>query len=283
MNAETTLPVEQALRLIVDSRGKRISWARIGARTVWIKRFDAEKLPWTKRLHGALSPILPVGLRSSRLVDAAAMRDRERRKARAFRQAGFSVPQTLHESDNATIMSDAAPTLDGELQRRRKDDPDSHDELLVAMVSSLARAHASELCHGRPHPRDMFLSGGEIGFLDFEEEPEAVMPLPAAQARDAWLIFMHVGGRAMDVAAEDKAVAAYRRHVPAAVMAELRKLVRFFSRLLPLLRALRPLGLGSDGRRVLAATELLHASLSADRGLRSRKDGASQSACRTKT
>ncbi|MGG2477507.1 serine/threonine protein phosphatase, partial [Rhizobium sp. BR5] len=35
-----------------------------------------------------------------------------------------------------------------------------------------------------------------IGFMDFEERPQDVMPLATAQARDIWLLFLQVATRA---------------------------------------------------------------------------------------
>src|SRR5690606_39575859 len=68
--------------------------------------------------------------------------------------------------------------------------------MLVEMAGALGRVHARGLCHGRPHPRDLFRTAdGRWGYLDFEEEPEASMPLAAAQAREVWLMFMEIAGR----------------------------------------------------------------------------------------
>jgi hypothetical protein len=262
---EATLTSQDARRLLDESRGKRISSVRVRNRTVWIKRFDAEERPFLKRVHARLSRLAPIAsLRSSLLLDAGGVLKREARKADAFKTAGFPVADILHEGESALIMANAAPSLSEELAHRRQYNLPEHDALLVDMAATLARAHAAGLCHGRPHPRDLFLTGeGQIGFLDFEEEPEAVMPLAAAQARDAWLIFMHVGGRGLLEETEARAVRAYLDHAPPAAVKELRRLVRFFSLLTPVLKALRPIRLGSDGKRALATTQLLRKALAA--------------------
>ena len=74
---------------------------------------------------------------------------------------------------------------------------------------------------------------------------------------------MDVGGRGLLEGTEQRAVWAYLDHAPPAAVKELRRLVRFFSLLTPVLKALRPIGLGSDGRRALATTELLRKALAA--------------------
>lgn len=265
MTIKATLTNEDAQRLLHESRGKRISSARVSDRTIWIKRFDADEHTFLKRLHARLSRLAPIpSLRSSLLVDGPGVVNREVRKARAFKAAGFPVANILHSEDSTLIMADASPSLSKELARRRQYNAPEHDELLVEMAGTLGRVHASGLCHGRPHPRDLFLSDGRIGFLDFEEEPEAVMSLEAAQARDAWLIFMHVGGRELLKKTERRAVLAYLEHAPRQAVNELRRLVRLFTLLTPLMKALRPIGLGSDGKRALATTELLRKALAAD-------------------
>ena len=62
--------------------------------------------------------------------------------------------------------------------------------LLAACAGELGRVHRLGLCHGRPHPRDMFIAADRIGFLDFEESPAEVMPLAVAQARDMMLFIL---------------------------------------------------------------------------------------------
>lgn len=241
----------------------RLSSAQIDGRRVWIKRFDAEERPLAKRLHARLSPLLPLPfLRSSPDADAAGLADREARKSAAFRAAGLPTPALLHRDGAVLVMSDVAEIVEDALRRLRGIDAAAHDGLLVEMAGALGRVHACGLCHGRPHPRDMFRGAdGAWGFLDFEEEPEASMPLAAAQARDVWLMFMQIAGRAVEPDTEARAFAAWRAQAPAAVMPQLRRLVSFFSLFLPGLRLLQPLGLGKDGRRLLDATAALRAAL----------------------
>jgi hypothetical protein len=87
------------------------------------------------------------------------------------------------------------------------------------------------------------------------------MPLAAAQARDAWLLFMHVGKRSCDPASDIRAFDAYRDMAPEPVIEELVRLVAFFRPFVPLLKAMQALGLGGDGKRILITTELLGTQL----------------------
>lgn len=254
--------VNEVRRLLAASPHRRLSRVVIDGGAVWIKRFDTEKLPLAKRLHGWLSPLLPSIFRATPVVDTAGLAAREARKAAEFNRAGFATPAILWRGDNALVLSQVAEIGEPLLARLRKVDPGRHDELLVGMAAALGRAHAAGLCHGRPHPRDMFLRDeGKWGFLDFEEEPEAAMPLASAQARDVWLMFMQIAFRALDAPTADRAFCAWQEQAPAHIVPELRKLVAAFSLLLPVLKALQRIHLGSDGRRLLQGTSFLRAAL----------------------
>ena len=255
---------ERLLKLLAG-RPRRLSFAEIDGRTVWIKRFDAETAPVATRLHAAVSPLLPFRfLRASPHVDAEGSAERETRKAARFAAAGFPVPAILWRGGAVVVFSEVVEIAEPMLDRLRGHDPVRHDELLVELAAALGRAHAAGLCHGRPHPRDMFRrADGAWGFLDFEEEPEAAMPLACAQARDVWLLFLHLVGWAQADHTVAAAFAAWRAEAPAGVVPELGRIMSLFSVLLPGLKFLRPLGLGKDGRRLLEGTSFLRGALRA--------------------
>lgn len=252
------------LVLLVQSRGKRISSAVIGGHRVWIKRYDAERRPFPKRLHSLISPLLPYPfLRSPKDVGEADMADREERKMSAFLQAGFQVPRIVYHQGAVMVLSDVAPIIQDQLDHLRRNDPQGHDALLVHCARALGEAHAAGLCHGRPHPRDFFEKNGVAGFLDFEEEPETVMPLAAAQARDVWLLFFQITAQARLAGTPQQTFAAYRAVAPADVIPELKKIVEFFRFTIAPLRLFRRIFLGGDGRRLLQAMEFFDANLDA--------------------
>lgn len=256
--------LEALLRLLVTHDGSRVSSAIVDGRTVWIKRLGAGRGSLGKWMHAALRPLAPRDfLRSSPRLDGPGRADREMRKTAAFRAAGFPAVDVLYRRGDLLVLSNAGTIVTSALAGFREVDPARHDALLVACAEALGRAHAAGLCHGRPHPRDMFIDGDEIGFLDFEEEPEAVMPLDAAQARDVWLLFHQIASRAIAPDTSARALAAYRRAAPAQAVAQLRSLVRFFGAFLPMMRAAGSLA-GRDGQRLLAGTSFLQSALTAD-------------------
>lgn len=255
--------MERLLRLLA-TQPRRLSFAEIDGRTVWIKRFDTERRPLAKRLHALASPLLPSALHASPNVDAAGAAMREARKAASFNAAGFPTPAILWRGGAVLVLAEVSEIVQKMLGRLREVDPAGHEDLLVEMAAALGRVHAAGLCHGRPHPRDMFRrADGTWGYLDFEEEPEAAMPLATAQARDVWVLFMQIVARAQLEDTGARAFAAWRAEAPAGIVPELRKAVSRLSLALPGLRLLRPVGLGKDGRNLLDAIAFLRSALRA--------------------
>jgi hypothetical protein len=249
------------LRLAAAAAAPRVSRAIVDGRPVWIKRYDAEHRPLAKRLHALISPLLPPFLRSSAETNAAEAVERETRKMAKFRAGGFAVADIVFANRSVLALSDVGETAETALAGRLAADPAPHDELLVALARTLGEAHRAGLCHGRPHPRDMFLGDGRIGFLDFEEEPEAVMPLAMAQARDVWLLFLQISPQAILPETEARALAAYRAAAPLEVIPALRTLTKFFARVFSPLPLLPAGWLGKDGRYAVRATAFLSNAL----------------------
>lgn len=233
----------------------------VGGRRVWVKRYDVERMPFGKVLHALASPLLPVYLRSSLRRQSGL--ERERRKMDRFRAAGFPVAAILFADKAVLVLSDVGESAQKRLGELRSMDAAAHDDLLVKLAQELGEAHRAGLCHGRPHPRDMFLQDERVGFLDFEEEPEAVMPLSMAQARDLWLLFLQLSSRAALPGTRMRAFAAWRAAAPAAVVPALAQLVGFFHRWMAPLRLLPENLLGKDALYAVKATSFLKSALDA--------------------
>jgi hypothetical protein len=241
---------------------ERVSTALVAGNRVWIKRHDTKDLPLPRRLHARISPLIAEPfLRASPRLTAEGMLARDERKMKAFAAAGFLVPRILGRQGAVHVLADVGPTIQDRLDAA--DDDGVHERLLIDCARAVGRAHAAGLCHGRPHPRDFFETDGMYGFLDFEEEPEAAMPLASAQARDAWLLFLQIAAQARTAETSDRAFAAYRALAPAATLAELLRVTRGLRFIVPILRAMRHVRLGGDGRRLLQAMELFEREFAA--------------------
>ncbi|KNY18839.1 hypothetical protein AKG11_01705 [Shinella sp. SUS2] len=246
--------------LAVLARGaRRIERVEMSFGTVWVKRYGTEKpIVWTHAQNALARLFRKPFLRASPRLDRKAMVDREVRRLEAFAAEGLPVPKVLYRSDGALVLSDAGPTIGMQLGTLKSADPERHDALLVACAADLGSVHALNLCHGRPHPRDLFLENGRVGYMDFEEEPEAAMPLPAAQARDLWLLFLQLVPSALDgETTAGRALSAWMESAPGDALSELCLLVAFLAKFLWLTRLIGRVHMGSDLRRFLAATRYL--------------------------
>ena len=262
--------------LVVLARGaRRVERVQMSFGAVWVKRYGTKRPVFWRRTQNLLASLFRQPfLRASPVLDSKAMVDREIRRIAIFAAQGLPVPRVLYRSDSALVLSDAGPTVDTRLAELKTGDPAGHDDLLVTCAADLGALHGKRLCHGRPHPRDFFLQNGRIGFMDFEEEPEAVMPFAAAQARDLWLLFLQIVPRAIGGGVTvDRAFAAWLEHAPADSFSELCLLVAFLAKFLWLTRLIGRVHMGSDLRRFLAATRYLSQVLLAPRPADASKAG----------
>lgn len=246
------------MQALVASEG-RVQKLELSIGSVWIKR-QGEELPrWLLKLQAALASALPYKfLRPSPTLTPDLMMAREKRRMGEFGSRGFPVPEIIYQSDTAIVLSDVGPTVQRTLSAKRRNGEPGHDELVIQCAAAIGDLHSAGLCHGRPHVRDFFLSHGRIGFMDFEEEPQAVMPLETAQARDLWLLFLPLTDLAQNGEITlDAAYQAWASRAPKAAIAELQRLVGVLSRFLPLARLIGRVQMGSDLRRFIVATDYL--------------------------
>lgn len=248
-----------ALMQTLLTSDKRIQRLELESGVVWIKRQGTEASSWWISLQSFLAKLLPYSfLKPSPLLKPAAMMTREIRRMERFAEKGFPVANIIYASDTAVVLGDVGPTVEVMLNGLKDVSPAENDALLVKAAEALGALHAAGLCHGRPHVRDFFLRDGRVGFMDFEEEPEAVMPLKSAQARDLWLLFLIVATRSVDQQKTcDEAFRLWREQAPTDTIQELQRLVTVLGRFLPLARLIGRVRMGSDLRRFIMATDYL--------------------------
>ncbi len=256
---EEDVPVLLAALL---SGSKRVERVALSSGAVWIKRYGTERAPRWVVLQRMLANLIRAPfLRPSPVLADEGMAQREIRRIAQFSEKDVPTARVVYSSGSAVVFSDAGDTVDSRLWAIRDHDPQAHDDMLVHCAAELGRLHAKALCHGRPYPRDMFLKDGRVGFMDFEEEPDKVMPLETAQARDIWLLFLQVATRAkLGRVTHDRAYHAWADVAPPAAIAELRKLTGFLGAFLSTARLIGRVHMGSDLRRFIVATSyLVHA------------------------
>jgi tRNA A-37 threonylcarbamoyl transferase component Bud32 len=256
----TSKDIETLLSILLGG-SNRIEKVVLSHRTVWIKRYGTEKPTWWRHLQAALSHLIPLPyLRPSPYLSPREMAEREQQRIRQLASHDIAVPDVLYASRGAIVLADVGITVQTRLHQLKGVDVDArfHDDLLVACAAELGRLHASGEAHGRPYPRDMFFAGERLGFMDFEEEPQAVMPLEMAQARDLWLLFLQISSNArLGRETFDRAYQAWAKRASSSAIAQLGHMTGFLGRFLSLARLIGRVRMGSDLRRFIVATEYL--------------------------
>ena len=251
--------IAELVALAEGQAGHRIGQVEFGGERFWIKHFDAADRDVVKKLYRLVGILpLPVHLRPSPAVDARGAVERETRKSKLFADAGIAVPPIVHADHRMIVMRDAGKTAYAVLMALGlQNDTGGYKSLLCDCFRFLARIHEAGLCHGRPNMHDIFVADGRISIGDFEEEPEAVMPLEAAQARDAWLLTMS----AVDLPGQSdtivEAIKTYRSHAPRKCVLALDEMLRFWHPLLSATAWIRHIKEGGDLRRVIGADAAL--------------------------
>lgn len=261
IRSEPQLPAEDIAPLLAAlvSDHERVQSVALSCGTVWIKRHGTKGRRAIVALQTALSRLfrLPF-MRPSPAETGEGMVARDLRRMTRFSDSDVPTAAILYTSGSAIVLGDVGPTVQDRLWHLRTGDPPAHDDLLVFCCAELGRLHALGLCHGRPFPRDMFEKDQRIGYLDFEEEPEAVMPLATAQARDLWLFFLQLSDRAIDrPQVQRRAYSAWASAAPPAAIVELSAMTRFLARFLWLARLIGRIHMGRDLRQFILATSYL--------------------------
>ncbi|MGI2032901.1 serine/threonine protein phosphatase [Rhizobium panacihumi] len=255
------LPAKDIAELLAAlvSDGDRVQAVSLSCGTVWIKRHGGKGRRAIVAVQTALARLfrLPF-MRPSPAESGEGMVARDLRRMGRFSDNNVPTAAVLYASGSAIVLSDVAPTVQDRLWHLRTANPAAHDDLLVFCCAELGRLHAMGLCHGRPFPRDMFEKDQRIGYIDFEEEPEAVMPLATAQARDLWLFFLQLSDWATErLQVQDRAYSAWAASAPPAAIAELRAMTRHLRRFLWLARLIGRIHMGRDLRQFILATAYL--------------------------
>lgn len=232
----------------------------IDGERVWLKKAGPPHSMWRYRMLGlaartlrlaALQPVPNLGGQEAIATEV--------RRLRALHALGLRVPQVLAAQPAGFLMQNLATrgTLIDEMDAALGD-AQTILRIWQQGLQALAQVHAAGTCLSQAFARNMVrCSDGVVGFVDFEEDPTAVLPLPLCQARDA----LHYAHSCAIYLVESGALAAghalwadWLAHSSPAMQAALQTdLPRLhWLRLLPQSRSL-----GRDLQRVRAAYDLL--------------------------
>lgn len=255
-------------KLLQENPQSRTLHGLIDGQKIWFKQATPPKARIWHYLQRGLSIILPLPiLRSTVSAGGETALRAETARMIFFKEQGFHVPEVLASNSQMFAMTDLGPQFREVLDNAA---PDDYLPLLKKAIQTMARLHRAGLAHGRPYMRDMTWDGEQIGFLDLEEDPLHVMPLPAAQARDVWIFLSaasrYARRRGEKTIFEGPLIGAlydeYAAHGTPETLAELRRFVLFLRPLRRLLdRKIFWNHIGQDARQAVYVNRCLEASL----------------------
>ncbi|WP_280191802.1 hypothetical protein [Delftia sp. PS-11] len=169
-----------------------------GDETIWVKRAGASNPAWRYR---ALA-LLAAGLRLPVLRPVPnpggheALRT-EVRRLRQLERRGLRVPAVLAECEHGFAMRHLgrpgveAPSLGNAMEAALSQGGEATLALWRQGLQALRQVHDSGDCLSQAFARNMVCcADGVIGFIDFEDDPAAHLPLPLCHVRDA-LCYAH--------------------------------------------------------------------------------------------
>lgn len=170
----------------------------IDGQQVWLKRAGAPRSALGHRLLGAIAwllrlPVLqPVPNPGGRAAIAA-----EVQRLRDFAAHGLRVPTVLAAQPDGFLMThlgtpDHNPQpLGNEMEQAERVGPEAVLALWTLGLDAITHVHASGRVLSQAFARNLVhCPDGVVGFIDFEDDPAAHLPLPLCRARDA-LCYAH--------------------------------------------------------------------------------------------
>ncbi len=171
---------------------------RLGPEQVWLKKADPRHglaryrvlglLAWLTRLQ-VLRPVPNLG--------GAAAIATEARRLQSLATLGLRVPEVLAQQPEGLLLrhlgrpGEATPSFDGEMQAASAAGPQAVLARWQEGLAALQAVHARGACLSQAFARNLVrCPDGVLGFIDFEDDPLASLPLALCQARDA-LCFVH--------------------------------------------------------------------------------------------
>lgn len=241
----------------------------VDGESLWVKRAGALNPRWRYRVMGAMAqafkmPVLsPVPNPGGKVAVAT-----EVRRLQDFAARGLRAPQVLAACDDGFVMrhlgapGEKTPSLGNELELAVPSGSAAVLALWKQGLQALSKVHKAGTALSQAFARNLVrCPDGVIGYIDFEDDPAAHLPLAVCQARDA-LCYAHSTAW---ILAQAEAMPEARRHwrawiqtLPPAVRAQLEhSVVRMaWAGRLPLDRKL-----GRDGQRIRLAFELLRTDI----------------------
>lgn len=244
---------------------------RLGSEQVWLKKAGPRHsmaryrvlglLAWLTRLQ-VLRPVPNLGGSTAIATEA--------RRLHSLAALGLRVPEVLAQQPEGLLLrhlgrpGEATPSFDGEMQAASAAGPQAVLARWQEGLAALQAVHARGACLSQAFARNLVrCPDGVLGFIDFEDDPSASLPLALCQVRDL-LCYVHSTALYLRQAG---ALPAARQHWAGWLAQQAPALRTLLSTTAARLSWLRHLPqsrrLGRDLQRARAAFDLLEATLDA--------------------
>ncbi len=238
---------------------------RLGSEQFWLKKAGPRHgmaryrvlglLAWLTRLQ-VLRPVPNLGGSAAIATEA--------RRLHSLAALGLRVPEVLAQQPEGLLLrhlgrpGEATPSFDGEMQAASAAGPQAVLARWQEGLAALQTVHARGACLSQAFARNLVrCPDGVLGFIDFEDDPLASLPLALCQARDA-LCYVHSTALYLREAGALPAARAVWAHWLAEQPAELGALLATTAARLAWLRHLpQDRRWGRDLQRARAAYDLL--------------------------
>lgn len=245
----------QTIEAQLALKSDRTQLVELDGAPIIVKRLEAPLQHWGYPVLNTLARLLgqPM-LRAVPAPGGSTAQAIEVARLRSLAAAGVSVPEVLHVTPEWFALSFLGTTSVDQLLRQQVEHAQQHWESGLQAILNLHRqGQTASQCFAR----NMISHEGEISFIDFEDDPEKVMPLAAAQARD-WLLYLHSTAYILPMQKQEIAQVffGYVQQDDPAVQGEIKRAARAFSWLRILPNKRKPWG--RDVISAQAAAQVLH-------------------------
>ena len=167
---------------------------------VWVRRAGARNPAWRYRLLGGVARMLRLGVLTPvpNLGGAAGIAT-EAARLQALAAVGINVPPLLALHHDALMMGSIGQrNLFDEIRYQIQSPPELLQRWQLGL-EAIAQVHQHGQYLSQAFARNLMYAEPQIGFIDFEDDPGSVLPLPLCQARD-WLCYLHSSARLLQEA-----------------------------------------------------------------------------------
>jgi tRNA A-37 threonylcarbamoyl transferase component Bud32 len=192
MNEQLHALVEHTIAQGVGARVFALNWQ---GRRIWVKQAVPAKQKVWHRLQRFLANVTGIPLLRPTVSPGGKQGlETEAEILRKLAARGILVPDLVGQDESWIAIGDNGGILKTRIEDEvRAGNEDKVKSYVIAAATALAGLHHAGVSHGAPLLRNITIrDDGQIGFIDFEEDPNARMPVADAQARDILLLVFSI-------------------------------------------------------------------------------------------